>query len=169
VDYLWTPWRYQYLTSPHKPTACIFCTMNTNPTPASDDEALVVTRGQYNFIVLNRFPYTNGHLMVVPYQHASDVIALNEPAATEMMSLTRQAVRHIEWLYRPDGVNLGMNIGAAAGAGIAGHVHMHVLPRWTGDSSFLTTIGETRMLAETLETTLKRMREAFSVPPSSGD
>jgi len=169
VDYLWTPWRYQYLTALHKPASCIFCamTVETEVSPAADEEALIVFRGAHNFVVLNRFPYTNGHLMVVPYQHASDLSAISEAAATELMAITRVAERHLRWLYRPDGINLGMNIGESAGAGIAGHIHMHVLPRWTGDSSFMTTVGETRILGETLEVTWKRLKEAFASPPET--
>ena len=142
-------------------------TVETEVSPAADEEALIVFRGTHNFVVLNRFPYTNGHMMVVPYQHASDLSAISEPAATEMMAITRVALRHLKWIYRPDGINLGMNIGESAGAGIASHVHMHVLPRWTGDSSFMTTVGETRILGETLEATWKRLKEAFADPPET--
>jgi ATP adenylyltransferase len=163
MDYLWTPWRYQYLTSLHKPSTCIFCAMAQ--APDHDEETLVVFRGAHNFIVLNRFPYTSGHLMVVPYQHASDLAGIAEAAAMELMALTREAERHLKWLYHPDGINLGMNIGESAGAGIAGHIHMHVLPRWSGDSNFMTVVGETRVLGEVLPVTWQRLKEAFARPP----
>lgn len=127
-----------------------------------DEESLVAFRGQYNFVVLNRFPYTTGHLMIVPYRHVPDLAGVDEATANELMALTRAAERHLRWLYRPEGLNLGMNIGASAGAGVAGHLHMHVLPRWTGDASFITTIGETRVLAEELPVTWQRLKAEFA-------
>jgi ATP adenylyltransferase len=128
----------------------------------SDEEHLIVHRGDHNFVVLNRFPYTSGHLMVVPYRHVADLSGLDESMASELMALTRQSERHLRAVYRPDGLNLGMNIGESAGAGIAGHIHMHVLPRWTGDANFMTTIGRTRVLPEELPVTWRRLKEAFS-------
>ncbi len=126
-----------------------------------DEENLIVHRGEHNFVVLNRFPYTSGHLMIVPYRHAADLAGITEEAAAELMALTRTAERHLRWLYRPDGLNLGMNMGESAGAGVAGHIHMHVLPRWTGDANFMTTVGETRVLPEDLTVTWRRVKEAF--------
>jgi ATP adenylyltransferase len=128
---------------------------------SQDEEHLVVFRGGKNFVVLNRFPYTNGHLMVVPYFHSPDLAGIDGGTAAELFALTRDAERHIRALYKPDGLNLGMNIGEAAGAGIAGHIHMHVLPRWTGDANFMTTVGETRILPEELPVTFERLRKAF--------
>jgi ATP adenylyltransferase len=127
-----------------------------------DEANLIVHRGTLNFIVLNRFPYTSGHLMVVPYEHASDLSAVDEATATEMMALTRTAERHLKTVYKPEGLNLGMNIGESAGAGIAGHIHMHVLPRWHGDSNFMTTVAESRVLPEDLTITWQRVRSAFA-------
>jgi ATP adenylyltransferase len=126
-----------------------------------DEESLIVYRGAHNFVVLNRFPYTSGHLMVVPYRHTAELAGLDEAAASELMALTRASERHLRATYRPDGLNLGMNIGESAGAGIAGHIHMHVLPRWTGDANFMTTVGRTRVLPEELDVTWRRVREAF--------
>jgi len=114
-------------------------------------------------VVLNRFPYTSGHLMVVPYRHVPDLSALDEAGASELMTLTRASERHLRSVYRPDGLNLGMNIGESAGAGIAGHIHMHVLPRWTGDANFMTTVSQTRILPEELAVTWRRLKEAFAV------
>jgi ATP adenylyltransferase len=131
-------------------------------TTARDEDAFVVFRGEFNFVVLNRFPYTTGHLMIAPYRHIADLAGADAAAANEMMAQTRAAERHLRWLYRPDGLNLGMNIGASAGAGVAGHIHMHVLPRWTGDASFITTVGETRVLAEELPVTWQRLRDEFA-------
>ncbi len=158
MDHLWSPWRYHYLTNAHTWEGCIFCEMAA----ADEDEtSLIVFRGEHNFVVLNRFPYTSGHLMVVPYAHQSQLDAIEESAANEMMLLTRAAETHIRALYRPDGLNIGMNLGQSAGAGIAGHIHMHVLPRWFGDANFMTTIGETRMLPEDLSVSWRRLSEAF--------
>ena len=126
-----------------------------------DEANLIVHRGSFNFIVLNRFPYTSGHLMVVPYAHASDLSGIDESTATELMVLTRLAEGHLRSIYRPGGLNLGMNIGESAGAGIAGHIHMHVLPRWHGDANFMTTVSETRVLPEDLGVTWRRVRSAF--------
>ena len=159
MDYLWTPWRYQYLAATEKPEGCIFCVAGRD---CEDRCHLVVHRAVHNFIILNRFPYTNGHLMIVPYQHAPSLGDLPEETATELMSLARAAERHLRQLYKPDGLNLGMNLGASAGAGIAGHLHLHVLPRWTGDANFMTVVGETRVLPETLETTWERLSAAFA-------
>lgn len=135
--------------------------------PAHDQENLIVLRGARNFVVLNRFPYTSGHLMIVPYDHAADLAALDEATSQELMTIMRKAEEKLREVYRPDGLNLGMNIGESAGAGIAGHIHMHMLPRWTGDANFMSTIGQTRILPEELETTWARLREAFGGFPGS--
>jgi ATP adenylyltransferase len=158
MDYLWTPWRYQYLSAAGKPDGCIFCAASRD---SDDRKHLIVHRAVYNFIILNRYPYTNGHLMVVPYQHAASLGEVAEQALTEMMTLARTAEGHLRALYKPDGLNLGINIGSAAGAGIAGHLHLHALPRWSGDANFMTVVGETRVLPETLETTWERLSKAF--------
>lgn len=165
MDYLWSPWRYQYLTAAHVNEGCVFCTL---PAQTDDEANLIVHRAEHNFIILNKFPYTSGHLMVVPYVHAQELSAISHAAAAEMMALARLAEQHIRTLYRPDGLNIGMNIGASAGAGIAGHIHMHVLPRWGGDANFMTTIGETRVLPEALDITWRRLSAAFSSLPSQG-
>jgi ATP adenylyltransferase len=167
MDYLWSPWRYQYLTSARAPQGCIFCNMaSIPPDPAeaanADERNLIVHRATYSFVVLNRFPYTSGHLMVVPYAHAARLNAIDNAAAAELMQLTREAEGHLWTIYRPDGINIGMNVGESAGAGIAGHIHMHVLPRWFGDSNFMTTIGETRVLPEDLGVTWRRLKSAFA-------
>lgn len=126
-----------------------------------DGEWLIVFRGKHNFVVLNRFPYTSGHLMVVPYAHVPDLSGIDDAIASELMALTRASDRHLRSIYHPDGLNLGMNIGESAGAGIAGHIHMHVLPRWTGDANFMTTVGQTRVLPEDLNVSWRRLKAAF--------
>jgi ATP adenylyltransferase len=158
LDYIWSPWRYPYLKG-KKPEGCIFCLMAA---AGQDEETLIVHRGEHNFVVLNRFPYTSGHLMIVPYRHTSDLSGITDTAADELMALVRASERHIRSLYRPDGLNLGMNIGESAGAGIAGHIHMHVLPRWGGDANFMTTVAQTRVLPEELAVTWQRVKEAFT-------
>jgi len=160
MDYLWTPWRYQYITNAAgQPGQCIFCAAGNMA--ADDRQALVVHRAAHNFVILNRFPYTSGHVMVVPYAHLATPEDLPHEALVEMMLLARDTVKHLRSAYRPEGLNLGMNIGQSAGAGIAAHVHMHVLPRWTGDTNFMTTTAETRVLPEALETTWEKLRAAF--------
>jgi len=160
VDYLWSPWRYKYVSSGeagHR--ACIFC----SKAAASDDRAnLIVHRGKHNFALLNLYPYTSGHLMIATYEHVASLAEAAVEARQEMIELSAQAEKILRELYNPDGLNLGMNLGAAAGAGIAGHIHMHVLPRWTGDASFMTTVSETRVLPEALEITWERVREKFA-------
>ena len=126
-----------------------------------DGEARIVYRGTTCYVILNTFPYTSGHVMVVPFVHVDELCQLPEAAAHEMMALSQKMEGVLRGLYSPGGINLGMNIGRAAGAGVAGHIHMHVLPRWIGDTSFMTTAGETRVLPETLEITYQRIRDAI--------
>jgi len=160
VDYLWTPWRYNYVTAADKPQGCVFCAAAQNP----DDRATyIVHRAQRNFIILNRFPYTNGHVMIVPFEHQSSLETVAEDTLTEMTRLAQTTAKHLRDIYHPDGMNLGMNVGKSAGAGIEGHLHLHVLPRWTGDTNFMTVTGETRVLPEELSVTWERLRTAFSV------
>ena len=158
MDYLWTPWRYQYVTTAGGLGACVFC----EAAHATDDrEMLIVHRGERNFVILNRFPYTSGHVMVIPYSHVATLEELDDTSLTEMIQLVRRTEKHLRTLYRPEGLNIGMNIGRSAGAGIAEHLHMHLLPRWTGDTNFMTTVAETRVVPEALEITWERLRGAF--------
>jgi ATP adenylyltransferase len=159
MDYIWSPWRYDFMKGSDRATECVFCRIAA----ATDDEAtLVVHRGERNFVVLNRYPYTSGHAMVIPYQHAANLQEAPVDTLEEMMRLTRATEAAIRDLYRPDGVNIGMNIGKAAGAGVAGHIHMHILPRWVADSNFITVVGETRVLPEELAVTWRRLRDALN-------
>jgi ATP adenylyltransferase len=157
MDYLWTPWRYAYVSTAEKAVGCVFCEAVKSP----DDKAFIVHRGQNCFVILNTYPYTPGHVMVVPYAHLDELQKLPGETANEMMTLSQRMERVLRELYHPDGINLGMNIGKAAGAGIAGHIHMHVLPRWVADANFMSVVGETRVLPETLDATWARMREAL--------
>jgi len=156
MDYLWTPWRYTYITGADKATGCIFCETSREN---DDRKNRIVHRGKHCFIILNAFPYTSGHVMVVPYEHVDQLTRVSADAAAEMMSLAQRMETVLREIYSPDGLNLGMNIGKSAGAGIAAHVHMHILPRWIGDTSFMATVGETRVLPETLEVTYERIRQ----------
>ena len=159
MDHLWTPWRYAYVTGADRLSGCIFC-----DTPKqSDEQARIVHRGEYCYVILNTYPYTNGHVMVVPYAHLDELLKLPTDAAHEMMALTQKMESVLRKLYVPDGINLGMNIGKAAGAGVAEHIHMHVLPRWVADANFVSVIGETRVLPETLDVTWERIRKAFVI------
>jgi len=158
MDFLFTPWRYAFVTTAHQAGGCLFCEL----AQARDDErALIVHRDKYCFVILNAYPYTSGHVMVVPFQHTAELAGLSEAAAQEMMALTRKMEGILRELYHPEGLNLGMNLGKAAGAGVAGHIHMHVLPRWVADANFMTVVGETRVLPEELPTTYKRIRQKF--------
>jgi ATP adenylyltransferase len=160
VDYLWSPWRYRYIAGKDRDPGCVFCRIGSAGLD-EDGPNLVVLRGDRNFVVLNRFPYSSGHLMVVPYEHASELSGIDDAAATEMMALARRAERALRTVYRPGGINMGMNLGECAGAGIAAHIHLHVVPRWNGDANFMSVVGETRVLPEELDQTLRRLRPAF--------
>jgi ATP adenylyltransferase len=157
MDYLWTPWRYAYVTTADKAPGCVLCHLQQH----EDRQAFIIHRGRRCYVILNIFPYTSGHTMIVPYEHVDELQKLAPEAATEMMALAQKLEGSLRQLYRPDGINLGMNIGKAAGAGIAGHIHMHVLPRWVADANFVTTVCETRVLPETLEQTWERLRKTF--------
>ena len=158
MDHLWTPWRYSYITQSKLPVGCVFC----EKAASTDDEAnLIVHRAAKSFVLLNLYPYNNGHIMIVPYEHAATLGQASEESLAELMLLARRAERHLMEIYKPQGMNIGMNIGECAGAGVAGHIHLHVLPRWPGDASFMTTTAETRVIPEDLATTWKRVRQAF--------
>jgi ATP adenylyltransferase len=159
MDYLWTPWRYAYVTGAEKTTGCIFCDA---PKAGDDEKARIVYRGEHCYIILNTFPYTPGHVMIVPYAHLDELHKLPAQAAHELVDLSQKMEAVLREQYRPDGVNLGINIGKAAGAGVAGHIHMHVLPRWVADSNFISVVGETRVLPEALDVTWKKLKTALS-------
>jgi ATP adenylyltransferase len=161
MDYLWSPWRYQYVSRAAGDRGCIFC---EKPAEDDDERNLIVYRGNHNFILLNLFPYTSGHVLIAPYEHVAQLEDAGEETVVEMMLLARRTSACLRRVYQPQGLNLGMNIGECAGAGIAGHIHMHVLPRWTGDASFMTTVGETRVVPEDLADTYRKLKEAFEHP-----
>ena len=163
MDRLYTPWRFDYIkgTSGEKTgfgDSCVFCAL---PALGDDESAFILHRARLNFVILNIYPYTSGHLMVVPFEHTADLPALAKETADEMTDLSRRAVGILGEVYRPHGFNLGMNLGQAAGAGVSDHLHLHVLPRWAGDANFMTTVGETRVIPEDLRTTFNKLRNSF--------
>src|SRR5579863_432706 len=164
MDYLWSPWRYTYVSSASpadsisNQDSCVFCGVASE---SDDARNYVVLRAERSFVILNRYPYTTGHLMIAPYTHVATLEEADARTLEEIMRLAQRAEKALRALYRPSGLNLGFNIGESAGAGIAGHIHMHALPRWAGDTSFITTIGETRVLPEALEATYEKLREAL--------
>jgi ATP adenylyltransferase len=192
MDHLWTPWRYAYVTQPkdQNPDAretrvgvptqlaawpgdhhCVFCNLIAAADYAiehgmaveeADRAANIVLRGATCYICLNAYPYSSGHVMIVPYVHEGSLAVLAAETAQEMMALSQRSTRAQEHVYSPDGFNMGLNAGTAAGAGVAGHLHMHVLPRWLGDTNFMTVTSDTRVLPEMLEQTWQRLRAAFA-------
>jgi ATP adenylyltransferase len=158
MDRLWSPWRYRYVSTASEGDRCIFC---DKPNAGDDRRNLIVHRAERNFVLLNLFPYTSGHVMVAPYAHVPTLEEADEATVAEMMLLARTLQSYLRSIYRPSGFNVGMNIGSCAGAGVAGHIHMHVLPRWAGDANFMTTIGETRVLPEDLDTTYEKLASCF--------
>jgi ATP adenylyltransferase len=158
MDHIWSPWRYTYIASVERPEGCVFCRINQEH---RDSENYVVHRAHLNFIVLNLFPYTSGHLMIVPYEHNASLPAVNEATTTEMIELAKSAQIALEAEYHPEGFNIGMNLGRSAGAAIADHLHLHIVPRWGGDANFISVVGETRVLPEDLITTYERLRKHF--------
>jgi ATP adenylyltransferase len=193
MDYLWTPWRYAYVTTAEKalragvPKAleawpgdlnCVFCNLiaaidyaivNGMARDRAEAAGGLVLRGEHCFVCLNAFPYTSGHVMAMPYAHLDRLAALPRAAAHELIDLAQRTERALDRLYKPHGFNFGMNVGQAAGAGVAGHVHLHAMPRWVGDTSFITTVAETRILPEDQETTWRRLREAFAEEQGIGN
>lgn len=193
MDRLWTPWRYAYVTGGDKhvrrrgvPEAleawpgdhdCVFCNQlaavdwaieHGMAREAAEHAAWILERGRTCYLVLNAFPYNGGHLMIVPYEHQASLAALPEETAQELMQLARRSETVLRQVYNPDGLNLGLNLGESAGAGVAHHLHLHAVPRWTGDTNFMTVVGETRILPEMLDDSWKRIRAALQTLSSGG-
>lgn len=166
MDHLWSPWRYRYISEKKTPERCVFCELGASD-PSRDRENFVLHRGNLNFVVLNLFPYTTGHALVVPFAHIAQLPQISSESMAEMMALAQKLHQAIESTYHPEGYNLGMNLGKSAGAGIAEHLHLHFLPRWTGSSNFLTVIGETRVMPEDLAVTYDKLSPFFRVQGQS--
>ena len=191
MDRLWTPWRYAYVAGgakhegrrgvppdleawPGPDHDCVFCNQIGSvdwaiaggmARDAAEKAAWILERGLHCYLVLNAFPYNGGHLMAVPYQHGGSLAALPAQTAQEMMHLARRAETVLRSVYKPDGINMGLNLGASAGAGVADHAHLHAVPRWTGDTNFMTVVGETRVLPEMLDDSWHRLRAALNDTP----
>ena len=186
MDQLWTPWRYGYVTAADGPgrlgvpaalkdwpgdLRCVFCNLmasidyaiaNGMERDRAEAAGGLVLRARHCFLCLNAFPYTSGHVMAMPYAHLDRLAAVPTEAAHELIDLAQRTERVLDQVYSPHGFNFGMNVGQSAGAGVAGHIHLHAMPRWIGDTSFITTVAETRVLPEDLMTTWKRLRAAFA-------
>ena len=162
LERLWAGWRAAYVAGAAgipatEPDDCLFCRLASAP----DDQSLVVARDELVFAVMNAYPYASGHLMIAPFRHEAELEKLKGDEATALMTMTQHAVSALKSAYTPDGINAGLNLGRPAGAGVPGHVHVHVLPRWTGDTNFMTTVAETRVLPEDLRTSWEKVRAAW--------
>jgi ATP adenylyltransferase len=157
MDRLYSPWRYGYVTSTSQPQEeCVFCAAS-----AGACDPLIVARGATAYVILNLYPYNSGHVMVVPVRHAASLADLTRDELAELMTLTQRAEIALTEVYRPQGINVGLNLGRAAGAGIADHLHIHLVPRWTGDTNFMSVVGQTRVLPEEVPASADRLRPAF--------
>jgi len=158
MNRIWASWRNQYIKNISRQEGCFFCTMIQE---TEDEKNLILGRFHHVFIVLNKFPYTNGHLMVVPYLHMANLCQLSPEANAELIMMTKNAVEWLKDALHPEGFNIGMNLGKAAGAGLEDHLHMHIVPRWTGDSNFMSTLAETRVISESLRDSYNGIKKAM--------
>lgn len=158
MNHIWSPWRMEYIENNDKEDGCVFCIAQAMEDGA---ENLIAYRGERAYVILNRYPYTSGHIMVNPFQHMPTLEDLDTETRAEMMELTSQCTTVLRSIYNPQGFNVGVNIGEAAGAGVLGHVHIHIVPRWAGDTNFMSTLGQTRVLPEVLEDTYERIKNGF--------
>ena len=157
MDHLWSAWRLPYVVGSATSEGCVFCDAQA----AADADSLIVFRGKTAFVILNLFPYNNGHLMVLPNRHIASLAAATHEELCEVIELTKRAEVALGEAYAPHGLNVGINLGKPAGAGILDHLHVHVVPRWNGDTNFMTIIGQTRVLPEELPQTAERLRPIF--------
>ena len=164
MDYLWSPWRYRYVSQSGKGEGCPFC-QKVAADRSRDRENLILYRGRDNFLLLNLYPYTTGHVLVTPFAHVADLDAVPLTTLEEMMVLAQRLQKALKECYHPEGYNLGINIGKCAGAGVADHLHLHFLPRWGGDSNFMTVVGETRVQPEDLLATYDKLAPFFPRSP----
>lgn len=158
MDHLWSPWRMIYIENHDKEEGCVFCLAQAK---TDGPENLIVHRGKRAYVILNRYPYTSGHVMVVPFDHQPTLEDLDAETRAEMMELTSHAMTVLRKIYRPQAFNIGANIGEAAGAGVLGHVHIHIVPRWAGDTNFMSALAQTRVLPEALKDTYRRIKDGF--------
>ena len=158
MENLWAPWRLDYITSQHDSGGCVFC---KSPKNKDDKQNHIIFRGTHCYVILNKFPYNNGHVMVLPYQHISDLLDLSEEADSECQELIKKTIKAIRRVFNPQGINVGLNLGIAAGAGIAEHMHYHILPRWQGDTNFMPVIAGVKVISESLDSAYFKLRQAF--------
>ena len=156
---IWAPWRLRYVKDANKSSECVFC---TKPELGDDREALIVHRGERCFVILNLYPYTSGHLMVMPFEHLGRLQDIDPEITAEMMDLAQQAMRRMEEVYSPEGFNVGLNQGRVAGAGVEGHIHLHVVPRWAGDNNYMPVLADTRVMPQSLEESYDALRGGFT-------
>ena len=163
MERLWSPWRYEYLTSgasDESSSVCVFCEIQKDP--ARDEKNFVLHRASHSFVVLNIYPYISGHLLIVPFEHVGELDAAAKETTDELMDLTKRCQTALREVYQPGGFNVGLNLGRSAGAGIVDHIHIHIMPRWTGDTNFVSTVGETRVIPEDLTTTYRKLQDKFA-------
>jgi ATP adenylyltransferase len=156
---IWAPWRLRYVKDANKSTECVFC---TKPEIGDDREALIVHRGDRCFVILNLYPYTSGHLMVMPFEHIGRLQDIEAGVTAEMIDLAQQAMRRMEDVYDPEGFNVGLNQGRVAGAGVDGHIHLHVVPRWAGDNNYMPILADTRVMPQSLEESYDALKGGFT-------
>jgi ATP adenylyltransferase len=162
VDHLWSPWRLDYVTAEKPQTGCIFCQPRPDAEPSAERNPLIVFEGSLAYVILNRYPYNNGHLMVVPHRHLPTLVDLTIDELNEIALLTQRSEAALRESYRLEGINVGLNLGKPAGGGIPGHLHVHLVPRWLGDTNFMTVIGDTRVLPEDLSASAARLAPIFA-------
>jgi ATP adenylyltransferase len=155
---LWAPWRLPYLQDNKQPSdRCVFCAKQTS----DDSVEHILYRGEFSYVVLNRYPYNNGHILIVPYQHTGYIEEIPESTLLEMIKFLQTALNILRQVYLPEGFNIGINEGSSAGAGIAEHIHLHIVPRWAGDANYMTVIGETRIIPQSLNDTFESLQPLF--------
>ena len=158
MERLWAPWRIEYIEACDKADGCIFCML---PERGNDEEELILLRGKTAFVIMNRYPYTNGHLMVAPFKHTANMYDLSDEELVEINHLVRYCVRALEHAMHPHGFNLGVNLGRVAGAGVENHIHWHIVPRWSGDTNFMPVLGDVRVISEGLTRTYGKLKAAM--------
>ena len=155
---LWAPWRMEYILGKKEPE-CIFCSY---PKKNNDRDNLILYRSAHSFVMMNKYPYNNGHIMVVPYIHTSTIDNLTDEILLDFIKVTQRSLKSLKEIFRPEGFNIGINIGAVAGAGMEEHVHLHMVPRWTGDTSFMSVFGEIRVIPEYIMETYDKLYPVFN-------
>mgnify|MGYP001010574269 CR=1 FL=1 len=158
MDYIWAPWRIDYILGKEREPGCIFC---TKPASAEDEENLIVNRARGAYTIMNKFPYNNGHVLVLPYRHVSDICLLSMEENSLLVQEVTRSIQALRTVMNPDGFNIGINLGVVAGAGIAEHVHYHVVPRWNGDTNIMPVLADVRVIPQHLRETRQKLSEAF--------